>query len=182
MGSQMASMKKRSGWQNPVLLLLGFLALMVSGCGYQADSLKLPANATRLHIGEVQNHTTMGELDVRLRGALRGLFLKNPGIRLVDREESHLSLDVSLTSVNISRTQNISQTDINSISYQITGQMEVRRVQDSNKLLFREPIAATASLVFDAPLLETHAVQAEIRNKLIDNLARQIEGRIYNRF
>ena len=159
------------------LLLLGLAA-----CGYHMEGEYLPENLTTLSIGPIHNRTYTGELDVRLKHELRRKLSRNPNLRLAGQGRGELTLEIELTSANIIRRLDVSDTDLSSLRMRLKGKMILRRTDVRTRIVRQRKISVLARLGFDTPVIETPAVRDEITNDAIILFAEQVESVIYSNF
>lgn len=164
------------GWLVTALLVLWLTA---AGCGYQMESSRLPGNATTLAIGNIRNLTYTGQLDIRLKSALRRKLERNPAIRLTAPGSGELLLEIELTELRVGRALDLADTDISSLGYVLSGRMLVRRTGGDKRILIREGVTASTTLNFNQPVIETPAVREEVAADVIDLFAEQVEKRLY---
>lgn len=153
-------------------------ALALAGCGYEQNRPRLPGKAERLTIGLVQNRTYTGELDVRLREEIRKRLLLNDAVVLTSPEQSELTLELDLNRLDITRTRDLSNTNVSGLTFALTGRMVVVATRDRTRRYMNEPIAVTTSLSFDRPVIETPSVRDEGISDLLRAFAREVELRL----
>lgn len=158
------------------------VALLGAGCGYRMETPTLPGNARSLGIGQIRNLTYTGELDVRLKNALRNQLLRNPGFLLTSPERSELVLEISLDELKVSRPLDVADTELSALVYRLRGTVTVYRMGPEKLEILKKRITAGSRLDFDIPVLETPAVRDEIRDDVIVAFAVKVEEALYQHF
>jgi len=69
---------------------------LLTACGYEMDSPRLPNHHRTLALGPIRNRTFEAELDVRLQSALRRILYRTAGVSLSAPEDSGLVLALEI--------------------------------------------------------------------------------------
>ena len=165
-----------------VLLVAAALTGPAGGCGYRMEGQGLPGNARSLGLGQINNLTFTGELDVRLRSELRRVLLRNPAFSLTSPEASELVMEINLTRLTVTRPLDVSDTDLSSLRYQLRGTMLLFRREPVKRRILRTRLVARVRLDFDRAVMETPAVRDEIGEDVIIAFAELVEKALYRHF
>ncbi len=157
-------------------------ALLLAGCGYSMETRSLPDHAHSLSIGKVRNLTYTGELDVRVKQELRQKLLRNPALVLKSPKESDLVLDIDLDSLNVSRALDVSDTDLSSLLYSLSGGMTLYRPFPRKTVVLQRKVSASTRLNFNQAVIETPAVRDEITTDVILAFVAEIEHQLFQHF
>ena len=165
-----------------VVFFLALAGSLGGGCGYRMETAKLPDNAESLGIGTIRNLTYKGELDIRLKNILRRRLLRNPAISVISPDRSQLILEIDLKKLIISRTQDVSDTDITSFGYTLKGEMQIIRAGPEKKVVLKKNIVAISVLSFNQPVIETPAVIDDAANEVMIIFAKKVEQGMFIHF
>ncbi len=158
------------------------LAAALGGCGYRQAVPRLPGDAGRLAIGPVRNHTFTGELDVRLREALRRRLLAHAFVRPVAGARSELVLEIDLDALDVQRRVDAIDPGRRVLTFTVRGRMRVRDRRGEDAVVHDQRVSAAEAVVVDATALETPAVRDEGIDDALDAFAAQVERRLLQHF
>ncbi len=153
---------------------LAALWLVAAGCGYRQDVPRLPAGALSLAIGPIENATFTGELDVRLRDALKRRLMRHAHITLRPPEASDLVLTVRLTGFDITRTLDPAVTANRTFGFRLEGRYTVQDRRRGEPLVSGRPLRVRVALVQDPGTLETPAIRDEGIDDAVDAFAERL--------
>ena len=165
-----------------VVFFLALAGSLGGGCGYRMETAKLPDNAESLGIGTIRNLTYTGELDIRLKNLLRRRLLRNPAFSVISPDRSQLILEIELKELIISRTQDVSDTDITSFGYTLKGEMQIIRAGPERIVVLKKNVEAKSVLSFNQPVVETPAVIDDAAHEVMIIFAEKVEEGIFINF
>jgi hypothetical protein len=175
-----AAARRGCAWPSLAPLILA-LALLL-GCGYGMDAPRLPNNHRTLALDPVRNRTYEGELDVRLRQALRRILYRTAGVEMVSPEDSGLLLILEIQQLDLVRARSLDSTDVKRLNYHIAGTMTLKEQGTGRLLLDKLPVALNTRYDLPEAAVETPAVRDDAVNDVVSQFAEAIVARLLVNF
>jgi len=157
-----------------------WIIFQLSGCGYAMESQQLWNNAKTISIDIVQNKTEKGGLDIQVKSVVRELLSNRPNVRLASPRESDLSLEITLTTFQIDRSVDITNTNISHLSYRLGGSIKLRDNRAPEKSPPLRNVSVVSSTIFQQAVLETPAVRDEALHHILSEFAKSVESHLYS--
>ena len=162
-----------------VLCLLALGVALLGACGYQNESIRLPADARLVALGTIRNFTYTAELDVRVREALQQRLMANSAVRLVPRLQADLVLDIDIRNIGIDRGRDLSSSSVGRLVYILNSTASLSDRRNGKTLIKEQPVNASARLDFDQAVLDTPAVRDLILSHLMTSFSSEIENFLF---
>ena len=168
----------------PLWLTLAAIAVVLAGggCGYRQDVPALPAGARSLAIGQVNNLTGTGELDIRLRTLLKQRMRRRALVRLRPVETSDLVLSIDLTDFRIDRVLDPAIESDRSFGFLVAGRIILLDRRTGRALIAGRAVQAQVTRYHAPSVLETPAIRDEGITDVLTALAEQVERQVFLEF
>lgn len=165
--------------------MLGLLALALgAGCGYRQDVPRLPGGARTIALQAIANHTTTGELDVRLRAQLEHRLAQQAHLRVTAPAQATLLLSVRLDTLTVSRVLDPAIASQRSLTHTLTGHVTLLDRHSGRKFLADEAVSVSVQRLHDPGVVETEtpAIRDEALDDTLAAFAAQVERRLFRTF